>query len=370
MEKVIFIGLDVDNQGIYYSGIDEETGEIFEGQSRPTAGSLIKTLKKVCRDRQIRCCYESGYVGFGLARALRKAGIACEVVATSLIPREAGRVQKNNRLDAQKLARYFRQNLLQVVHIPDECDEQVRDVIRARDFLVQQRSSLKRYILAQCYRVGWDYRQELGKPHAGYWTKVHQAWLEKKVNAVSGEVVGQNLGLLLHQLNHCTELIERYEGEITKLCDRPRYREKVNALICYRGIDELTAMTIVSELGDIHRFSHPRKLTSYVGLDLREYSSGDKERRYGISKLGNRFLRTAIVESAQFAPRPPTLSKQLRSRRESVAHRYIEIADRCMLRTCQKGQRLLYRGKHPNKVKVALAREMLGFIWESLRAAA
>jgi transposase len=126
-------------------------------------------------------------------------------------------------------------------------------------------------------------------------------------------------------------------------------------------------MTINLEIGDISRFDHPSPLTSFSGMDISEYSSGGKERKYHITKMGNRRLRTAVIEAAQFAIRSPRVSQDLRNRRKDAPYKSIETADRCMNRLYKKANRLKYRGKETNKIKVACAREMLGFIWESLK---
>ena len=129
-------------------------------------------------------------------------------------------------------------------------------------------------------------------------------------------------------------------------------------------------MGLILELGDIKRFSHPRKLTSYAGMDLREYSSGGKERKYSMSKMGNRHIRTIVVEACQGVKLKPKLCRSLKKRREGMPVQYTEVADRCMKRLYKKSTHLLLAGKPVNKIKVACARELLGFVWESLNLAA
>jgi transposase len=105
-------------------------------------------------------------------------------------------------------------------------------------------------------------------------------------------------------------------------------------------------------------------------MDLIESSSGGKEKKYRMTKMGNRYLRTMAIEASQSAFFPPTLSKALKQRRQGVDGKYIDIADRCMKRLHKKSTHLLYSGKLKNKIKVACARELLSFVWESLKAAA
>ncbi len=107
-----------------------------------------------------------------------------------------------------------------------------------------------------------------------------------------------------------------------------------------------------------------------MGMDIREYASGGKSDRFGITRQGNRYLRTAFIEANQRGYRSVKLSHEIRARRVGTAPEYIAIADRCLKRLNKKHYRLLHAGKQPNKVKVACAREMVGFVWESLNQAA
>jgi transposase len=179
-----------------------------------------------------------------------------------------------------------------------------------------------------------------------------------------------NLELLLRQLKALNEVLTEYGQQIEELAKSPRYQSAVQSLTCYKGIKNIFALTMITEIGDIKRFSHPRKLVSWIGMDIREYSSGGKHNRFGITKHGNRYLRTAFVEANQRGYRTARIGKDVKARRKDIAPELINIADRCLRRLNKKGNRLLLAGKHPNKVKVACAREMVGFVWESLNQAA
>ncbi len=127
---------------------------------------------------------------------------------------------------------------------------------------------------------------------------------------------------------------------------------------------------MITEIGDIKRFPHLRQLVSWIGMDIREYSSGGTQHRFGITKQGNRSLHTAFIEENQRGERTATVSKESKARRAHTAPDFVDIANRCLRRLNNKGNRLLLAGKHPNKVKVACAREMVGFVRESLHQAA
>ena len=172
--------------------------------------------------------------------------------------------------------------------------------------------------------------------------------------------------MLLQQLELTTTTLEAYRLEIDALANTEKYQSIVKALICYKGIKKLFALTLATEIGDIKRFPHPRQSVAWIGMDIREYSSGGKPHRFGITKQGNHYLRTAFVESNQRSYRSCKVAKDVVARRKGCDPSLINIADRCLRWINKKGTRLLLAGKHPNKVKVACAREMVGFVWESM----
>jgi len=172
--------------------------------------------------------------------------------------------------------------------------------------------------------------------------------------------------LLLFQLEKLTDAIQDYDSEILELSESEKYKKKKDALICYRGIKTLTAMTLITEIGDVKRFSHPKKLTSYSGLDIKEYSSGGKQKQFGITKMGNHRIRTAVVEACQTAAKPGNIGVRLRRVREGQKAEVIEIADRCMKRLRKKSYKMGLSNKDSNKIKIACARELLSFVWETL----
>ena len=178
------------------------------------------------------------------------------------------------------------------------------------------------------------------------------------------------MSLLLNQTETIQQQLDLYNEQIEQIAQQDMYKKKVQALICYRGIATLSAMTLITEIGDIRRFGHPSKLTSYSGMDLIEYSSGGKQKRFGMSKMGNRNIRTTVIESCQNVFSIPRINKELKKRRKGVEMKLIGISDRCMKRLYKKSSRLLLRGKIKNKIKAACARELLGFIWESLNEVA
>jgi transposase len=366
--KILFIGLDVDDKNFHgyaiYDG--DESGTPFK--TKANLADLLKTIEKISiKDESVHICYESTYSGFHLCRGLQAAGHECSVIAAGLIPGLANDRVKNDRLDAEKLARYFAKGLLTPVHLPDEDDESNRMLVRSRAFLKEQHKEIKKHMVSLCKQLGWNYRHEFGES-ASYWTTTHRKWLEDKIKNAP-LATKKNFEILLSQFDSIDARIMEYADEIEKISKLPRYKERVNSLLGYRGISILTAMVFILEIGDPKRFAHPKKLISYAGLDIVEYSSGGKEKRFSITKMGNKHIRKILMESVQSAARPAVLSRELKRRREEVDLKYIDVADRCMKRLHKKSLRLLHRGKPANKVKAACAREMLCFVWESLNLA-
>jgi transposase len=368
-KKIVYVGLDVDDTAFHGSGLVLETGEFYEFKCKPDNGVLRKKLNSLFGDRYtIHLCYEACYFGYSLFRFLNKSGIHCDIIAPSLIPTKTGSRVKTDRIDATKLAEYYAKELLTPIYVPDESDEELRDVLRSRGFLVKQRKMLKAHILSACRRYDIRFQEETGNKTT--WTDRHIRWLKKRAATLQRPLCQIDLELLLAQYTSLSASIEKLDATILRVADGERYKKVCDALCTFRGIDTLSAMTIIAELGDIRRFAHPRLLTSYIGLDVAEYSSGGKEHKRGITKTGNKHIRTILTECCQTATKPPMLSKRIKQSRAEQPPAVIDIADRCMHRLYKKSTRMLYAGKHKNKIKTACAREMLGFIWEVMRLAA
>jgi transposase len=369
-KKIVHVGLDVDDTKYHGAALNKATGELLNFKCRPTLKGLLGQLARVQKrfpGHVLHVVYEASYIGFTLQRDLGDKGLHCDVVAPSSIPRQGGKAIKTDRIDAAQLAQFYANDLLTIVQVPELEMERDRDLLRSRQRLMHQREQVRRHLQAILRRNGLHYKAET--QHTSHWTKVHHSWLERTIAAQPGSLK-VNLELQYRQLQDINRSLAEYNQQIEALAQTERYQKPVQALACYKGIKTIFALTIITEIGDIGRFPHPRQLVSWIGMDIREYSSGGKHNRFGITKHGNRYLRTAFIEANQRGYRTTTLSKDVRLRQAHSAPEYVEVATRCLRRLSKKGNRLLLAGKHPNKVKVACAREMVGFVWESLRLAA
>jgi transposase len=369
-QSFIYVGLDVDDTQYHGSAFAKHTGVVVDFHCRPTLKGLLRQLEKLRQHFSgcaFRLCYEASYLGYTLQRDLAEQGYHCDVVAPTSIPTPRSKQIKTDRIDAAQLAQFYANGLLTVVSVPEPTQEQDRDLLRTRQHLVEQQTALRKHLQALLRRNGFhDKAQTQSRT---YWTLHHSSWLERTIAATSGSL-NVNLELLLQHLKGLATILAGYDQQIEELATTPRYEKPVQALICYKGIKQTFALTMITEIGDITRFAHPRQLVAWMGMDIREYSSGGTHHRYGITKHGNRYVRTAFIEANQRGYRTAIISKELKARRAHAVPDCVAIADRCLRRLSKKGNRLLFAGKHPNKVKVACAREMVGFVWESLRKVA
>ena len=367
-EKIVYVGVDVDDQAFHFSCVDADGEILAKGvRSLCDSGKLAKSVRARAGKAQIQIVYEASYLGYTLARDLKAKGLDCKVIAPTTIRRCPNDRVKNDRIDSLRLAQGLRRGEFSFVAIPNEDQESDRQMIRARSFLVAQKSDLKRHILSQCRLLDLDYKKETKQK--AFWTRAHRNWLDKKLQSIS-QSMRIALTCLLANLENLEQQIDSLEAQIDHLSQAAAYRKTCENLACFKGVSTITAMTLITEIFDIRRFDHPRKLVAFCGLDVREYSSGGKQQQYGISKMGNKRIRTALVEGCQNFGRSKAPSKRKQASRSQADPRAIALANSCQERLYKKGHRLLAREKNRNKVKVACAREMIGFIWEAMRMAA
>ncbi|MBN1983789.1 MAG: transposase, partial [Chitinivibrionales bacterium] len=233
-KKIVYVGLDVDDTAFHGMGLVMETGECFEFKCKPDHGVLRKKLNEIFKDQYtIHLCYEACYIGYSLCRFLRKSGIQCDIVAPSLIPVKTGTRVKTDRLDAAKLAEYYAKDLLTPIYIPDETDEEVRDILRSRNFLVKQRKMLKTHILSTCKRYDIKFQDETG--NKTNWTDLHISWLKSRAKTLSRPLCQIDIEMLLSQYTSLSENIEKLDAAISQVADGERYKKAKDALNTFRG---------------------------------------------------------------------------------------------------------------------------------------
>jgi transposase len=304
MEKhtEIFVGLDVAKARHAVAAAVAEDGRQGEvryigeiGADAESVRRLVAKLEK--RHSRLHFCYEAGPTGYGLYRQLATLGHRCTVVAPSLIPRKPGDRVKTNRRDALQLARLLRAGELTAVWVADEAHEAMRDLIRARQVAVEDIRRKRQAISSMMLRQG---RTSPGKKT---WGARHTQWLQaQRFDHLAQHLVLQEL---LLAVRHAHERRERIEAAIAELLPQWSLAPVVEALQALRGINLVTAVTVMAEVGDLRRFESPRQLMGYLDLVPGERSTGESVHRLGISKAGNGRVRQALVESAWCYRHPP-----------------------------------------------------------------
>lgn len=361
---ILWVGMDAHKKAINVAALFPDEGDAHEWALENKPAAIRRLVKKLVREadgREVRCCYEAGPCGYALQRQIEAAGpVICEVIAPALIPRKPGDRVKTDRRDARKLAEMMRAGLLTEVQPPTPEQEAVRDLCRAREDakedLLRCRHRLNKLLL----RRGLIY--SVGKKA---WTAAHRQWLRSlQFDHASDRAVLQDYLLAIEQLEGRLETLEQ---QLTMAAESEAFREPVGWLRCFRGIDTVTALTVVAELHGIERFESPRELMAYVGLVPSEHSSSDRTRRGGITKAGNSHARRVLIEASWHYRHPPRIGTALQQRRKGQPTAVIAIADKAQQRLYRRQRHLVAaRGKKPTQAVVACARELTGFIWAAL----
>jgi transposase len=357
MRSVIYVGMDVHKETIAIAVMRDSNRNVeFERQIRNEPGQVKKFFNRLKeKEEMILTCYEAGPCGYTLYRLLEEIEIICYIAAPSLLPRKPGERIKTDRRDAVMLVKALRNQEITPVHVPERGDEAVRDYLRLcndmRGDLKKQKQRLLQFLL----RVGKKYDE--GKT---YWTGAHRSWIKKlSFEQELHKVILEEYYTAIIELE---EKIERLKEKIEELGAEERYAEQVSKLKCLKGIDTLTALTFVSEIGDFRRFARSSEFMAYLGLVPSEHSSGERRKIGGITKAGNSRLRKLLIESSwhyrHYGP-----SKRLASRRKGQSTEVIAYADKAGRRLTKKYHKLVFHKKVPQKAVTAVARELAGFIW-------
>ncbi len=354
----VFIGLDVHKMSISVTTAEDgrEGAVRFCGEVANTPEQVRKLAERLSRSGdRLEFCYEASGCGYGIYRQLTEAGHGCLVAAPTLIARKPGDRIKTDRRDSQMLALQHRAGGLTAVWVPDEVHEAMRDLVRARGDAVMALMRARQQLLAFLLRHGRTY--PVGKP----WTLRHRRWL-------AGQAFDQDAHrVVFHDYVEAVwasqDRRDQLETRISALLRGWSLAPLVEALRALRGLDTISSVSFVAAVGDLSRFENPRRLMAYLGLVPSEHSSGDRIRRGGITKTGNREARRMLVEAAwsyRYPPRVSTGKTDVVSRQPKAVR---DVAWKAQVRLCDRYRRLSAGGKRPTVVIAAIARELSGFIW-------
>ena len=345
------VGLDVHARSVWACAVDDESGEMRTQRISPKTAEIVKWARGLPGPTLV--AYEAGPTGFGLARALIAAGVACEVLAPSKMDRPSGDRVKTDRRDAEWIARLVRIGELPVVVIPSEPQEAARDLVRAREDvrgdLMRARHRLSKLLLRQ----GFVYEDTA-------WTGTHEKWLR----GMSFDRPGVQFAFdeAFDAVLTTTARRGRLDKQIELMAAEPAWSPVVSRLGCLRGVSTLTGFGLAVEIGDWHRFTG-NSIGSFLGLTPSEYSSGDSRKVGSITKAGNGHARRLLVESSWHHKKRLRLSADMRRRRDGQSPEVRARADLANRRLHHRWQQLEARKKPPTIAAVAVARELAGWCW-------
>jgi transposase len=353
-----FVGLDVHKETIAVAIADAHGGrEVrFWGNIPNSPEPLQKLVDKLCgRYREIEFVYEAGPCGYDIYRRLTGQGLTCRVIAPSHILRRPGDRIKNDHRDAMTLARLARAGELTEVWVPDEVHEAMRDLVRARHAANRDVRMARQRIQSFLLKYHYTYGQ---KP----WTGKHRTWLANRTFPHRAQQIAfQNY---LNSTEQALARREELETQIRELLPDWSLHILVDSLQALRGVALIIAVTVVAEVGDMQRFSNPKQLMAFLGLVPGEHSSGGKTRPRGITKTGNRTVRSLLFEAAwSYRQRPKVGAYMLQHRPKELPQAAKDIAWKAQVRLCRRYRQLLAKRKKSQVAITAVARELVGFMW-------
>ena len=294
----IYVGMDVHKRSWSVS-IFTDTFEHKTFTQPPEVSTLVNYLKRNFPGASYKSVYEAGYSGFWIHDRLQEHGVQCIVVNPADVPtKDKERTKKTDRVDCRKLARSLRSGEIEGIYVPCRPKVEDRSLIRTRYSMVKKQTRCKNQIKSLLQFYGIQIPEELVNSH---WSKRFITWIE----AIRMERASGNIALKVHleELNTMRKLIADITRSIRTLASSEEYQHNVHLLKTVPGISTLTAMTLLTELYEISRFKNFDKLCSYVGLIPDTDSSGETDRKTGITSRRNAQLRCILIESSWVAVR-------------------------------------------------------------------
>lgn len=346
------VGLDVHARSIAAAAIDTATGEFFKATLVPQHDVVLDWIQGLPGPAAVT--YEAGPTGFGLARALRTAGLRCEVAAPSRLVRPAGDRIKTDAKDALLLARLLRMDEIIPITVPSRDQEGARDLVRAREDVRGDLMRLRHRVSKMLLRHGHVY---YGGPA---WTTRHSAWLHSIRFDLPGTRAAYEADL--EAVEFALARRARLDDAIAKMAADSEFTHTTRKLCCLRGISTLTGFALAVELGDWDRFTGA-SIGAFLGLVPSEHSSGESRRQGGITKAGNSHVRRLLIESAWHHKPMYTVGKTLQAR-------WDQAPEAARVRAHAGNQRLHHRWnvysqrkKKHTVATTAIARELAGWCW-------
>ena len=330
-------------QVLFNGGI---AGDIKEVISRINIFNLPK--------KDVVVLYEAGCVGFHPHAALKKQGYHCLVIAPSSIPYN-NRNKKTDKHDCKDNLNYHLSGILRYVTVPDDTTIQLREMYRYRDSLVEEIRRKQQHISAFTLRNGFIFKETKSD-----WSAKHRKWLK---GLELDPILKSTLDFMLADLEHIELTLDKTERQIDQYISvEPVLKRNVDALKLLPGIGSITSQGIVLECGDLNKFGKAIQVPQFLGLVPGKQQSGSRDPALAITKEGNKNARRLMISASKFYGDQRRLysEKELDALPATIA----EFIKRMQDRLNERYRNLKCRGKHINKVRCAIARELAMFIWD------
>jgi transposase len=359
---VKWVGLDVAKDSIAVAVLDDgEVGEPRMDRVAHDEATVRRLVGRLGTPGRLRVCYEAGPTGYELHRLLGSMGVACEVIAPSLVPVARGDRVKTDRRDARRLVRLFRAGELVSVRVPSREEEGCRDLCRLRGAAVNDRRRTRQRLGSFLLRRSVIYRD------GDAWTLKHRRWLRSLT--FEDRAATMTFGHLLAMVEDDELRVGAIEADIVPFLDAGLYASEVARMAAYRGVARLGGITLASEVCDWRRFPAAAKFMGFVGLVPSEYSTGATTLRMGITKAGNAHVRHTLTEAAWAYQHPPRIGATLHARHQGLPPEVLARSWKAQIRLCGRFQRLAARKDRRTVVATAVARELAGFLWAEMTSA-
>ena len=358
----VHVGLDVHKDSISIAVAMRSTeGATLDfadcGKVQNTPAAMKKKVHSLVASYgpDLHFIYEAGPCGYALLRRLRDGGWPCDLVAPTAIPKKPGDRVKTDRRDARALAQLSAAGYIEPLWVPDPAQEAFRNLIRDRtdvkELIRRQRQRIQHFLL----------RQERNYQGAK-WTDAHRSWLhDLKFDSSADQLSLRAKTDLLGDLDRRLTDLER---DIDREMQLWPWTSVVNSLRALRGVDRLTAVALLAEIGDLRRFPTARQFMAYLGLTPSEYSSGSKRRTGAITKTGNGAVRRLLTESAWTYRFPARETRHLQHKAADASEYAKARAWDAQKRLCRRYRTMLEQGKQVKTVITAIARELAGYVWD------
>jgi transposase len=355
MDNIIHLGLDVHKDTIAVAIL--RPGELTPDERviANTPEALRKLVARCGDPALLLACYEAGPTGYDTHRLLTSLGVNCDVIAPALTPRRVGLRVKTDGIDARNLARLHRAGELTPIRIPTPAEEALRELMRTREDLKRDCRIAQQRLRSFLLRQGHRYPEGRSA-----WTQEFDRWLRSQRFS---EPATQSAFLhLLAAYSVRRTQLDTIDREIVSAAESPELRGPVALLRCFRGIDTLSAVTLVAETGDFRRFGSAAAFMAFTGLVPSEHSSGLTRWQGSITKTGNAHIRRVLVEAAWSYRHRPYVGQAMAKRLENQPPEIVAYSWAAQCRLTGRYRKLaVTRGQ--NKAVVAVARELSGFVW-------